>query len=69
MLGMNSTMYFPHQPHVRSASVDRPVSAFVDAHALTRKALERWENEGGRIPELARAPRRQERARREGAKF
>ena len=50
-------------------SVERSASAFVDAHALTRKALERWENEGGRIPELAGAERRQEPARREDAMF
>lgn len=23
-----------------------------DAHVITKKALERWENEGGKIPEL-----------------
>ena len=40
--------------HRRSAAI-APVNdrnKFNDPHALLKKALERWENEGGRVPEL-----------------
>ncbi len=46
---MNSTL-FHHRSHLVSASTARPTAAFDDT--VTRKALERWENEGGRVSEL-----------------
>ena len=49
---MNSTLFFQDRPHTRSASVARHTPGLDDANVIKRKALERWENEGGKIPEL-----------------
>jgi hypothetical protein len=46
--GMNTK----HFLHLRSESAITTTDyGFHDFHAATKKALERWENEGGRIPE------------------
>ena len=59
-----------HSTHKRSdtatSRTEGHAAGFNDPHAVTSKALERWENEGGRIPEFAAGSRsdRAERPRR-----
>jgi hypothetical protein len=48
------TLHFIH--HRSELGSLRNDAASNDPHASAKKALERWENEGGKIPELASAP-------------
>jgi hypothetical protein len=51
--GMNWTFYLHNPSPATSFSMEHGERGFLDAHAaIQRKALERWENEGGKIPEL-----------------
>lgn len=51
--GVMKTNYFIHHRADTASTPDEPrPHVRTDAHAITRKALERWENEGGKIPEL-----------------
>ena len=49
---MNTMHFLHHRSETAVAGAERHTSGFHDPHAVTRKALERWENEGGRIPEM-----------------
>ncbi len=53
-IGMKSVVFIPRRSETAAdrakARTPRPNHPF----GLIKKALERWENEGGRIPELAR---------------
>jgi hypothetical protein len=50
---MNFTFPLRHRSDRPTSRPERRTRTFDDAHAVTRKALERWENEGGKVPELA----------------
>ena len=41
-----------HDTYHATTAVERPAPWSSDAVAFKKKALERWENEGGKIPEL-----------------
>jgi hypothetical protein len=62
--GMNSTFLIQDRSRSRSASVARHTPGLDDAHAIKKKALERWENEGGKIKELFLRPEGNDSARR-----
>ena len=57
---MNSTLYRHNGSHTTFTAVELHAPEFHDALAIKRKALERWENEGGRIPELSLRRQRNE---------
>ncbi len=48
--GMNSTLYFENRNYSHPVSLERRAPVFGDA--VVKKAIARWENEGGKIPEL-----------------
>jgi hypothetical protein len=50
---MNSTLLLRHRADTAPPMIGRHGSGVDEAQAIKKKALERWENEGGRIPELA----------------
>jgi len=52
-VGMNSVSFLHHRSESATARVEGRTPLANDPLAITKKALERWENEGGRIPELA----------------
>jgi hypothetical protein len=47
---MNWTLYLENRPHPQPLSCERRGAAFAEPHALIKKAIDRWENEGGKIP-------------------
>lgn len=49
---MNSTLYFENRHYSHPVSRERRAPVFGDTTAVVKKAIERWENEGGKIPEL-----------------
>lgn len=51
---MNPTLSLQDRSHDRSVWVEGHTPEFHPADPLKRRALERWENEGGKIPELSR---------------
>jgi hypothetical protein len=53
--GMNTLHRFHHRADATLASAGHRGPGLHDPCIVTKKALERWENEGGRIPELAPA--------------
>jgi hypothetical protein len=53
--GMNTKHFPQHGSQPAIARADRLTSGFLEPHVVTKKALERWENEGGGIPELGSA--------------
>ena len=50
---MNSTLFLHNGSDTTFTAEERHAPEFHDALTIKRKALERWENEGGRIPELS----------------
>lgn len=50
--GMNTKHFLPHISKDHEAATNH-ATHFHDICAVTKKALERWENEGGSIPEFA----------------
>ncbi len=50
---MNSTLFLQNRSDTPSTSIGGHDHVFDEVQAIKRKALERWENEGGWIPELA----------------
>ena len=53
--GMNSTLFIHPRSDTAPPANRGHVCGFDEAH-LIKKALLRWENEGGKIPELAPPP-------------
>jgi len=51
--GVMKTSHFMYHRADNTLRDERRPTAFHNPHAVARKALERWENEGGKIPELA----------------
>lgn len=49
--GMNAKQFPPLRPPPALTGTDLHMSRPHDLHAVTKKALDRWENEGGKIPE------------------
>ena len=50
---MNSTLARHYRSETAPPANGPSIPVFDEAHAIRIKALERWENEGGGIPELA----------------
>jgi hypothetical protein len=49
---MNTNHFFRHRSDIAPRRDERRPAGLNEAQAIARKALERWEYEGGRIPEL-----------------
>ena len=49
---MNTNPLIHHRLDTTAHRGERRATGLNEARVITRKALERWENEGGRIPEL-----------------
>lgn len=49
---MKTNHFFHHRADTAPPGDERRATGLNDAHMITKKALERWENEGGKIPEL-----------------
>jgi hypothetical protein len=50
---MKTNPFIHHRSDTDSPREERRPTRFNDSHAIARKSLERWENEGGKIPELS----------------
>jgi crotonobetainyl-CoA:carnitine CoA-transferase CaiB-like acyl-CoA transferase len=59
-------MFLSNRSGAATAAVERHAPVFNDPGVMARKALERWENEGGRIPGLATGAEIDRFARRNG---
>lgn len=51
-VAMTTIHFIHHRSHTALPRDERRATGLNDAHVITKKALERWENEGGKIPEL-----------------
>lgn len=60
---MTRTMIYPHRWPFVSVSRIRDERGFGEVDVTKKRALERWENEGGKIPELFSAADRTRSAR------
>lgn len=62
---MTTNPFFHDRSDAATPRDERRATGIHDVLAIARKALERWENEGGRIPELPAANGRDSPARSE----
>jgi len=62
---METNQFIHHRSGTDSPREEGRPTGFNDPHAIARKSLERWENEGGKILELSAARGRPARVRAE----